>query len=45
MPIMSIYIPDFVIYLIAVTATILVIMKLKKFENERIATLREVEKN
>ena len=30
---MNIYIPDFVIYLIAVAATILVIMKLKQYEN------------
>ena len=39
---MTIYIPDFVIYLIAVTATILVIMKLKQYENERIEALRAV---
>ena len=31
---MNIYIPDFIVYLIAVLATLLVIMKLKKFENE-----------
>ena len=36
---------DFVIYLIAVIATILVIMKLKQYENERIEALREAEKN
>ena len=42
---MNIYIPDFVIYLIAVAATILVVMKLKQYENERIEALREADKN
>ncbi len=42
---MNIYIPDFIVYLIAVLATLLVIMKLKKFENERIEATREAEKN
>ncbi len=42
---MILYIPDFVVYLIAITATVLVIMRLKKLENERIEAVREAEKN
>ena len=42
---MNFYIPDVVVYLIGVIATIFVIMKLKKFENERIELIREAEKN
>ena len=42
---MNFYIPDVVFYLIGVIATIFVIMKLKKLENEKIELIREAEKN
>ena len=42
---MTLYIPDFVVYVIAITATLVVIIKLKKLENERIEAIREAEKN
>jgi len=45
MPIMTLYIPDFIIQTIAIIAMILVIVKLKKLENERMSVMRNAEKN
>ena len=42
---MTLYIPDFVVYVIAIVTTLVVIIKLKKLENERIEALRNAEKN
>ena len=42
---MTLYIPDFVVYVIAIIATLVVIIKLKKLENERIEAIWEAEKN
>tara|TARA_B100000085_G_C18292375_1_gene410747 strand:+ start:191 stop:319 length:129 start_codon:yes stop_codon:yes gene_type:complete len=42
---MNLYIPDFVVYVIAIVTTLVVIIKLKKLENERIEALRNAEKN
>ncbi len=42
---MSLYIPDFVVYVIAIVTTLVVIIKLKRLENERIEALRNAEKN
>tara|TARA_Y100000768_G_scaffold4947_1_gene3531 strand:+ start:2292 stop:2450 length:159 start_codon:yes stop_codon:yes gene_type:complete len=45
MPIMNIYIPDFIIQTIAIIAMLLVIVKLKKLENERMSVMKNAEKN
>ncbi len=42
---MSLYIPDFIIYTIAIIAMILVIVKLKKLENERLSVMKAAEQN
>ena len=42
---MNLYIPDFVVYVIAIVTTLVVIIKLKRLENERIEALRNAEKN
>mgnify|MGYP001214111543 CR=1 FL=1 len=42
---MSLYIPDFIIQTIAIIAMIIVIVKLKKLENERISVIKNAEKN
>tara|TARA_B100000965_G_scaffold403939_1_gene433364 strand:+ start:1750 stop:1908 length:159 start_codon:yes stop_codon:yes gene_type:complete len=45
MPIMTLYIPDFIIQTIAIIAMILVIVKLKKLENERMSVIKNAEEN
>ncbi len=42
---MSLYIPDFIIQTIAIIAMLIVIVKLKKLENERISVIKNAEKN
>ncbi len=42
---MTLYIPDFIIQTIAIIAMILVIVQLKKLENERTSVLKNAEKN
>ncbi len=42
---MNIYIPDFIIQTIAIIAMLLVIVKLKKLENERMSVMKNAEKN
>ena len=42
---MNLYIPDFMIYMIAIVAMVYVIIKLKKLENERITAIKNAEKN
>ena len=42
---MSLYIPDFILQTIAIIAMIIVIVKLKKLENERISVIKNAEKN
>ena len=38
---MNFYIPDFMIYVIAIVAMVFVIIKLKKLENERLSSIKE----
>tara|TARA_B000000475_G_C15734448_1_gene340082 strand:- start:1 stop:150 length:150 start_codon:yes stop_codon:yes gene_type:complete len=38
---MNFYIPDFMIYVIAIIAMVFVIIKLKKLENERLSAIKE----
>ena len=42
---MNLYVPDFIIQTIAIIAMILVIVKLKKLENERMSVMKNAEKN
>ncbi len=42
---MTLYIPDFIIQTIAIIAMILVIVKLKKLENERMSVIKNAEEN
>ena len=41
---MNFYIPDFMIYVIAIIAMIFVIIKLKKLENERLLAIKEADR-
>ena len=42
---MTLYIPDFIIQTIAIIAMILVIVQLKKLENERMSVMKNAEEN
>ena len=42
---MNFYIPDFIVYMIALIAMIIVIIKLKKMENERLQILENTSSN
>ena len=42
---MTLYIPDFIIQTIAIIAMILVIVQLKKLENERMSVIKNAEEN
>ena len=42
---MNLYVPDFIIQTIAIIAMILVIVKLKKLENERMSVIKNAEEN
>ena len=41
---MDFYIPDFMIYVIAIIAMVFVIIKLKKLENERLSAIKEADR-
>ena len=41
---MNFYIPDFMIYVIAIIAMVFVIIKLKKLENERLSAIKEADR-
>jgi len=41
---MNFYIPDFMIYVIAIIAMVFVIIKLKKLENERLSATKEADR-
>ena len=41
---MNFYIPDFMIYVIAIIAMVFVIIKLKKLENERLSTIKDADR-
>ena len=40
---MNFYIPDFMIYVIAIIAMVFVIIKLKKLENGRLSVIKEAD--
>jgi hypothetical protein len=41
---MNFYIPDFMIYIIAIIAMVFVIIKLKKLETERLSTIKDADR-
>ena len=41
---MSLYIPDYMIYTMAVIAMVFVIIKLNKLENERLSAIKEADR-
>ncbi|MDC0415094.1 hypothetical protein OAM25_01965 [Gammaproteobacteria bacterium] len=41
---MNFYIPDFMIYVIAIIAMVFVIIKLKKLENKRLSAIKEADR-
>ena len=41
---MNFYIPDFMIYVIAIIAMVFVIIKLKKLENVRLSAIKEADR-